>query len=355
MYRIAVKIRATVLSSAIMALLLLGFLSQAHANELNTLLLPDIDKSKVEFAGIRFIEIRYPEGSALAGLLDGRNDRIEFTVNSTSNSTGSIEKVIQTVNDAALTENRSPIVIENASMRYFATLKGYPDRAVLSYRVEFEPVIAKYVLQKSGEDNQPAIVDLDWRDVKVDGPLRVATQEYGTVDINRPIGLVQMLLPGLAEELLESEAREMMEDPILDFQRFGLSMKSWHFLFDVTGKQLERYDVFREGEGATVSIYSIGESSFREGTYLPVEKDATVVIAGTEAKMHSSVPPPSGQISIAGYSAVEESEGAEFAIVYPESLGTTGLDIFGFQFQVLMVLGGMMGVIAVVVLIKAKK
>ncbi len=57
-------------------------------------------------------------------------------------------------------------------MRYFATLKGYHDRAVLSYRVEFEPVISKYVLQKAGGGNQ-AIVDLDWRDVVVRGPLLV--------------------------------------------------------------------------------------------------------------------------------------------------------------------------------------
>jgi hypothetical protein len=317
--------------------------------------MPDIDRSRAEFAGVRFIEIKYPEGSRLANLLDGRNDRVEFTVNGTSNSTGGVGDVIKAVNGAIMTENRSPIVIENASISYFATLKGYPERAQLSYRVEFEPVITKYVLQKSGGGNQPAIVDLDWRDVIVNGPLLVQTDEYGTVDINRPVGLTQLLIPGITDGLMTSEAREMMEDPILDFRRFGLSMKSWHFSFDVTGRQLERYDVFKEGEGATVSIYSIGESSFREGTYLPVEKDVTVMIEGSEAKMHSSTPPPSGQITIAGYSTVEESQGAEFALVYPESQGDFLPDIFGFQFQVLMVLGGMMAVVAVVVLIKSRK
>jgi hypothetical protein len=307
-----------------MALLLFGFSSQAHANELNTLLLPDVDRSKAEFDGVRFIEIKYQQGSQLAALLDGRNDRIEFTVNGTANSTSGIGEIIRAVNDATLTENRSPIVIENASLKYFATLKGYPDRAALSYRVEFEPVMSKYVLQKANGDDQQAIVDLEWRNVVVDGPLLVDT-EHGTVDVNRPIGLVQLLLPDIAQELLESEAKEMMEDPILDFSRFGLPMKQWHFSFDVTGKQLEQYDVFVEGEGATVSIYSIGESSFREGTYLPV-----------------------------GYSAVEESEGAEFAVIHPSG-APVSLDIFGFQFQVLMVLGGMMAVVAVVVLIKSRK
>lgn len=356
-HMIAVKGGTLVLSSAIAALLISGFSNQAHANQLDVLLLPDVDKSKAELAGVRFIEIKYPPGSPLASLLNSKNERIEFAVNGTSNSTGGsgIEKVIQAVNQAILTENRSPIVIENASLRYFATVKGYPDRAQLSYRIDFEPVIAKYVLKKSGENNQPAIVDLEWRDAVTNGQLLIISEKYGTVDINRPIGLVQLLFPELAEKMLGTGAMEIMEDPIMNFERFGLSMKSWHFSFDVTGKQLERYGVFIKGEGATVSIYSIGESSFREGTYLPVEKDTTVTIDGAEINLHASTPPPSGQISIAGYSTAGESDGAEFALVYPISPQRAVLDIFGFQFLVLMVLGAIMAVVAIVVLIKAGK
>jgi hypothetical protein len=352
MYKVHVK--AIALSTAIAALLLTGLSSQAYANQLDALLLPDVDRSEAEFSGVRFIDIRYPEGSPLSKLLNGRNERIEFTVNGTFNSTdgSGIDRVIQAINNALLTENKSPVVIENASLRYFATVKGYPDRAQLAYTAEFEPVIARYVLQKSGDNNQPAIVDLDWRDVVVGGPLLITTEKYGTVDINRPAGLLQLLFPELAEKMLASEAKEIMEDPIMNFDRFGLSMNSWHFLFDVTGKQLERYGVFRPGEGGTVSIHSIGESSFREGTYLPVEKDVTIMIDGAEVKIHASTPPPSGQITIAGYSKVEEKDGAEFALVYPNSPG--GFE-FGFQFLVLMVLGGMMGAIALIVLIKTRK
>ena len=214
-------------------------------------------------------------------------------------------------------------------------------------------LIAKYVLQKSGENNQPAIVDLDWRNLAVQEPLPITTEKYGTVDVNRPEGLVQLLFPELAEKMMGSEAKEIMEDPIMNFDQFGLSMKSWHFLFDVTGKQLERYGVFKEGEGGAVSIHSLGESSFREGTYLPVEKDVTVMIDGSEVKLHASTPPPSGQITIAGYSKADEKDGAEFALVYPNSPGFAFE--FGFQFQVLLVLAGMMGAIAFFVLFKSRK
>lgn len=348
--------QAVALSSAIAVLLVSGFSTQAYANQMDTLLLPDKDRSNAEFDGVRFITLRYAQGSALAEILNGKNERIEFTVNGTFNGTqgNGMDKVIQAINNAML-ENRSPVTIENASLRYFATVKGYPDMAQLSYNIEFKPTITKYVLQKAGENNQPAIVDLEWRDVAVKGPLLISAGQYGTVNINQPVGLVQLLYPELAQKLLGSEAKEIMEDPIMNFDRFGLSMKSWHYLFDVTGKQLERYGVFKPGEGGTVSIHSIGESSFREGTYLPVEKDATAKIDGAEVKIHASTPPPSGQITIAGYSSVQEKNGAEYSLVYPNSPGGIGIEIFGFQFQVLLVFGGIMAAVAVFVLVKARK
>jgi len=245
------------------------------------------------------------------------------------------------------------MIIENASLKYSATVKGYPDRTQIAINTELKSVIARYVMQKAGENNQPAIVDLDWRNIVVKEPLLIYTDKYGTVDVNHPMGLVELLFPQLAGKLHDSDAKAIMDEPIMNFERFGLSMKSWHFLFDVTGKQLERYGVFREGEGGTVSIHSIGESSFREGTYLPVEKDVMVTLDGEHVKLHASSPPPSGQITIAGYSKVEEKDGAEFALVYPNSPDFA--PEIGFQFQVLLVLGGMMGAIAFLVLFKSRK
>ena len=347
--------KVAALSAAIIVLLLAGFSSQAYANQLDTLLLPDVDRSEAEFDGVRFIEIRYLQDSSLGKLLDGRNERIEFAVNGSFNSTNGsgIGEVIQTINNVILTQNKSPMIIENASLRYSATIKGYPDRTQIAINTELKPVIARYVMQKPGVNNQPAIVDLDWRNVVIKEPLMITTEKFGRVDVNHPMGLLELLFPELAEKLHDSDAKEIMDDPIMNFERFGLPMKSWHFLFDVTGKQLERYGVFMEGEGETVSIHSIGESSFREGTYLPVEKDVVIMINGEQLKLHASTPPPSGQITIAGYSKVEEKDGAEFALVYPNSPDFA--PEFGFQFQVLLVFGGMMGAIALLVLFKSRK
>lgn len=350
-YTIIVDMKNTLAAFAVAALVASGLLAQAQAIELDALLLPADNHSKAEFAGVRFVEIKYPQGSSIASLLDGKNERIEFTINGSANSADNgMDKVIQAINDA-IRQNKSPVMVENTTLSYFATIKGYPDRVQLAYRVELAPVLAGYVLQ-AANGSQPAIVDLDWRDLAISGPLLVKTEEYGTVNVNQPIGSMELMFPELAEKLAGSSAKEIMEDPILNFRPFGLPMKSWHFLFDVTGKQLERYGVFVEGEGGTVSIHSIGESSFREGTYVPVEKDGAVSIDGTEIRLHASTPPPSGQITIAGYSNIEEKDGAEFALVSETHSGPVEI---GFQFQVLLVFGVMMAVVAIAVLIKARK
>jgi hypothetical protein len=333
---------------------------RAFANQLDALMLPDTDRSQAHFTAFRNIEIYYPAGSSLSRLLDGRNDKIEL-------ETGNAKEVINAINAAISKEQKSPATIESdgSTVGYVAKIKGYPDRAQLSFKIDVKGNITGYVLRQekpdgssNGGDGEPAIVDLGWRSFSVEQPLPVKTDNGTTttaaVDVNTPAGALAVLAPELAGKLLaDPGAKAMLQDPILNFGRFGLPMKSWHFLFDVTGVQLKNYNVFREGEGRTVSIHSIGESSFREGTYLPDEKDLQIEIDGVPVRMHASTPPPSGQITIAGYSRVQEGGGGtEFALV--SSKNNAGPEM-GFQMQVLLVLGGMMGAVAVFVLYKSRR
>ncbi|WP_337863870.1 hypothetical protein [Nitrososphaera sp.] len=329
----------------------------AYANQLDALMLPDRDASGIHLTAFRTIELRYPAGSTLAAMLDGANERKEFVANGSS-----VQGLVDAINRAIREGQKSPVVVENVTLSYVATVKGQQDRAQVAVKVDIKGDIKGYVLQKEVPGNRSAIVDLDWRNFVVDGPVMVsAADEDGgavvvvataakTIDINTPQGALQAVMPQLADKLQGAE--KIMRDPILDFSRFNLPMKSWHYLFDVTGAQLKNYNVFREGEGGTVSIHSIGESSFREGTYLPKEVDAEIQVDGAQVKMHASTPAPSGQITIAGYSKVQESGGTEYAEVSSRHAGVA--DPLGFQFQVLMVLAGMMGAVAVFVLYRAR-
>jgi hypothetical protein len=336
-------VKHAAISAIVAAVLLAGLASQAHANQMDALLLPGNAGSKAHLTVFRNIELYYSQGSSLAQLLDGKNERLEFSLRGDS-----ANPVVEAVNRAILEDMKSTFTLRNATLDYVATIRGYPDKALLSYKIDIRPEIDGFVIQEEDGDT-PAIIDVEWRSFEIEGPVVVET-EHGAIDINRPAGALDAMVPGLAAKL--AGAGDIMEDPLLNFSRFGLPMTSWHFLFDVTGEQLKNYGVFLPGEGATVSIFSIGESSFREGTYLPEEKEAEIEVDGAQVEVHASTPAPSGQMTVAGYAKPEEADGVEYLTV---SSKQSGLPVLGFQLQVLMALGGMMGAIAVFVLFKSRR
>jgi hypothetical protein len=132
-------------------------------------------------------------------------------------------------------------------------------------------------------------------------------------------------------------------------------MSIWHKLFDPVGSY--GGSVGLEGtEGAkALTVYSFGESSIREGAHVAEEKDATATISGVEVKVHSQNPPPSGQITIAGYADEQENQGSEFAVVSADAPEGVQTSTGGFPIQVLLIFGGMMGAIAIFILFKARK
>ena len=71
--------------------------------------------------------------------------------------------------------------------------------------------------------------------------------------------------------------------------------------------------------------------------------------------LHASTPPPSGQIQITGFARTAQAGGGEPAFVSSQAPAGTTTATGGFPIQVLLILGGMMGAVAVFGLLKARK
>jgi hypothetical protein len=340
-------------SAAIAALLMSGFVSQAFAADMAAFLVPDRDRSEGTFIAVRTITLQYAEGSAISQELDGANERVQFSINATSDQEGT--NLILAAINKALSEAQSPVQASAVRAEYTGVLRGGATSTIMSVKTEIHPTLDKFVLQRAEGGQSNHIIDLEWRGMVISDPLVMSTQQFGDFDINRPIALVQQNHPSLAQGLEGSSAREIMEDPILDFKDFDTSMSIWHKLFDPVGTY--GGSVGLEGtEGAkALTVYSFGESSIREGAHVAEEKDATATIGGVEVKVHSQNPPPSGQITIAGYADEQEAEGAEFAVVSADAPEGVQTSTGGFPIQVLLIFGGMMGAIAIFILFKARK
>lgn len=347
------KYYATILSGIVATILISSFVPQAYAADLQALLVPSRDKTDASYIGVRTITLTYPEGSSLAQELKGQTKRISFTLNGTAGvqDDAGVGQAINAIN-AALLEANSPAQASKAKISYTAVLRGDSTRTTISYKTEIKPTLEKYVLSTQGTSH---VIDLEWRAITINNPVVVTAPEVGEIDINHPVGLIQELYPNIATKLMNTGAKEIMEEPVLNFKAFDFPIASWHQLFDPVGAYGGSAGL-QGTEGATVlSVYAYGEGSLREGVHVAEEKDVRVSIDGFDVNVHSNTPPPSGQITVAGYSDEQEGDGAEFAVVSPDAPAGVQTSTGGFPIQVLLVLGGMMGAVAIFVLFKARK
>lgn len=327
-------------------------ISQSFASQMEVFLSPERDAGDPVFTSIRFLTLSYEPGSELAKIFNGTNERITFTLNST---TQGMDQLQRAMNEAILKEKNSPIQLSNSKLDYTAQIRGDEDGAQISYKIKFVPHITNFVLPSNS--STPAL-DLDWRGVVVQGPLTVTVPKYGKFDINFPIGPVKALFPAAAQKLMSvEESKKIFESPLLDYEEIGFPMDRWHFLFDPTGSQASAAGsgYAEEGGSRVVSVFSLGESSFREGTHAAKESTASTNIDGSEVRIKSSDPPPSAQIQVAGFAQIKKINNAEIAFVSPKGPSGTATATGGFPIQVLLILGGMMGAVAILVLVKARK
>jgi hypothetical protein len=351
-----VKYFITVPSGILALLLISGFVTQAYAADLAAALFPETDSGQASFIGARTVTLEYPAGSPLAQELNGQTQRVEFSLNGTAtdqNNTG-MSDLIAALNRAFIGAD-SPVQASQAEVVYSGVLRGGPTSTVISYRIDLRPTLESIVLP-NGEGGQAAqVVDLEWRGIRINEPLVVNAPDVGQININYPIGLLQALYPSIAQKFENTQARDIFNQPILNLEEFNTPMSSWHFLFDPVGAYGGSVGLEGTGGANVLSIYSLGESSLREGTHTIQQQDATATVDGVNVNVRSTTPPPSGQIQIAGYSSHEESGGTWHAIVTAEAPEGVQTSTGGFPIQVLLVLGGMMGAIAIFILFKARK
>jgi hypothetical protein len=347
---------ASIYITILLTLVIFGSVfNQAFAIQLEAAISPSLNLADAKFGGDKIISLTYPETSSISKFFNGKKDTISFTLNSSDPNNG-LSQILSSVNDILLREKQSQVHLENATLVYKASVNGGPNLATISYQVQLIPTIKGLVTSTNGTDS--TIVDLDWRNFVVKTPLFVNTPQYGRIDINHPMGGFEKLVPEFAPKIVNTPLAETFNQPLLDFEEFGAPMGNWHFLFDATGAQAGASGFgFSVGAGGSkiVSIYSLGESSFREGTHSAKESSASSTIDNVNVGLHSFTAPPSGQLQIGGFSKIQKIGNTEFAFistVAPQGLETSS---GGFPIFVLLVFGGMMAGVAILVLVKARK
>ena len=143
-----------------------GFLLQASAVQMTTSMVPNTDKADALLTAVKFITMEYEPGSPLSQQFNGKDERIQFSLNT---SDPGMPELINAVNADIRTQKGSPVRVENATLDYTGSLKGSEDKIQLAYKIGIEGILTSIVLDRG---KQGSVLDLDWRSVLVDEPRR---------------------------------------------------------------------------------------------------------------------------------------------------------------------------------------
>jgi hypothetical protein len=317
----------------VLASLLVVSAVPSNATSLDTVLSPELNEADVRYESLQVLNIKYPSGSNIGSKLVGQNLVIEFTVDS---SDPGIQMLMKDMNAYLLRERGSTVTVSDLVIHYKGALAGLKDLAALTHKVGVEMTITGYVIGDVGNSELGKLVDLNWRTFIMDQRVEVQTENWGPIDINRPSGFIYATIPSLMEALSYEGTLSLLNKPALDFSQFAIPVEEWKWQVDSN----EQITVVTTQGGLGVdpkpTRYNV---PFNDEQGNPIELSLTI-------------PPPSGTIQILGLAEAYADGPDEGAVVYEYY---TPPPTNPFAFQLLLVIGGLMAVIAIVVLLKARR
>lgn len=313
----------------------MGTSTPAWAAQLDAKINPNGEESPFKMNYQKTVFIEYPQGGNLFDDLQGK----EWTVKgSASTSNPGVQDLINQLN-AKLASDGSQARISELNVSYDFHLKARNINTSVDYRVIIEGLLTNYVISA---DSQKKLVDLGWRGL-------TATDEVviDGIEINIPINLIKDQEPGAYTFLAGTEAEEILERPLIDANFIRAQpLTNWHFLFDPTGINVDagQFGLSEEISGFVVSIWTMGESSIREGRQ--VERVFEAEIMSDKPYIVRSVQSADqGNLAVIGFGAVDTLDGVEIAGVTPtppEGFATTSTGDFP-----IFIVYGMAGLAAV--------
>lgn len=148
--------------------------------------------------------IIYEEGGNLAAILRGTDSSIGLGAQDGDPGVEVLKEKIE----ASMLASDSAARIGSLDVDYRATIEGRQSYAEVSYTVRINGTLQGHTIVP-GSANQPAIVDMAWRDITVRDPVVL----QGT-EINLPTSAIETLAPGLIAAL-PGEALALLNRPLI--------------------------------------------------------------------------------------------------------------------------------------------
>lgn len=262
-------------------LLILGTVSAFASVDLNAYLAINGHPVTPVFKFSKSVLINYPSGSTLQKELDGKNVTVTFTDNSDRNP--SIRSFAQQLNVDIANERRTSSSITNLTIQYEAVIHGDNKQATIDYFITLKPTLVNYVISSGGGD-VPTVLDASWMGFSVKDPVVITTKQYGNLEINFPLGVVQNQLPDVYSVLKGTAAESILQSNLIDASPLvGNLIDQWNTLFDPTYTLDDVAGYGYAGQKVAVTGFAYGQSDIYQGSLKPKTDEIDFT---TDSKYH---------------------------------------------------------------------
>jgi len=315
--------KAPLLAVLITGVLIIGSSQLAFGAQLAINLNPDNNSSPFEMKYQKTLIIEYEEGGNIAKLLRAQVASISISADT---SFPGVQDLQNRLNDK-LASDLSQARIANLNVAYDVDLTGRGLIASVDYKIVLTGDLVNYII-KARDRSSPALVDMAWRGISVDGPVNIDGHQ-----INSIYGGLQEISPEVASAMAGSEAETVLSESLINAEGIkDQPLTNWHFLFDPTGINVDaaQFGISEELQGFVISGFTMGESSIREGRQVEKIQEASFTTDKTypiRAIASSDI----ANLRVIGFAAIDRLEGIEIVGVTPtppEGYATTSTGNF---------------------------
>ncbi|MFB5597464.1 MAG: hypothetical protein ACE5RJ_00380 [Nitrosopumilaceae archaeon] len=291
---------------------------------------PNANSSPFEMKYQKSIVIEYEDGGEIAKMLRGQEDKLFFSGDTSNPGVADLQQRL----NQKLAQDGSQGHIINLVVTYDAELTGRALNTSIDYKIILTGDLTNYVIKK-GDRSQPALLDMAWRGMTVQGPVIIDGH-----DINSMYAGIQEMEPQLAAAMAGSEAQSVLSESLMNAEQIkDQPLGNWHFLFDPTGINVDaaQFGISEEIQGFVISGFTMGESSIREGRKIEQVQEASFTTDKTYV-VRAIASADNANLHIIGFAAIDSLEGIEIVGVTPtppEGYATTSTG----QFPVMIIYG----------------
>src|SRR5256712_5814188 len=266
------------------------------------------------------VSFDYSNGGKLKDALNGKSLTVAFTDDSDNNQ--SIKSFMEQMN-TQLANHKSLATITKLAINYKVVINGDDKGASIDYTITLTPTVTGYILQKGG-GTENTVFDAAWIGFNMTDPVVIPTTQYGDLEINFPLGVVQNQVPDAYNILKGTKAETDLNQNLIDASTLlSQTIDKWDTLFDPSYVVKDSDALGFGGKKVAITTLPPGQRAIQQGA-LQVKNIDEDFMADAKYHLKTNEKASSGTINVDGHALGYYVQGEPAISTTVQASTTTG-------------------------------